>query len=258
MALVQTPTGIVRPFFALVNPRQHTRLTAIVAIALGAILVYAAGMKVWGATALALALMLYPAYRKWRDDLLRWGWPLTVLSILVALQGFHTIEHLAQWFQKYVLGWPYQESSGLLSPLNAEIVHFVWNWSVVFVVMYLVWSGLRSLPGWLLLFWSLAHALEHLYLFVNYLETLQTLIATNQPWSLAQGQPGVFGRYGWLSQNIPDSFAFVCNTVNPGLLGGQRLDIHFWWNMWEAGLLVCYATVSMRNKTTHVLEGETS
>ena len=240
-------------FHTLLSPRQHTRLllaTSVLALLLGAALVWLAGMRLWSATLIGLALLLYPAGMKWRDDLARWGWPLTVLSILVALQGFHTIEHLVQWAQKYLLGWAYQDSSGLISPLNAEIVHFVWNWSVVLVVGYLLWSGLRHPLGFLLFAWSLAHSLEHLYLFVNYLETLGVLVGTHQPWSLAQGQPGIFGRYGWLSQNVPDSAVFVCNLINPGLLNGQRLDIHFWWNMWEALLMLIYAAAVMRRHTT--------
>ncbi|MGQ9892994.1 MAG: hypothetical protein ACUVSY_04280 [Roseiflexus sp.] len=49
------------------------------------------------------------------------------LSILLALQGFHTVEHIAQWIQYHILRWPSFLSNGLLSAANSEWVHFVWN-----------------------------------------------------------------------------------------------------------------------------------
>src|SRR5688500_6468728 len=115
-------------------------------------------MPLWAAVALTAGLLLYPATRKWRVDRQRLGTPAMVLSILLATQGFHTVEHVAQWLQYHVLGWPLKASSGLISPLNAEIVHFSWNWAVLLVVIYLLWSGVRNRWMWLLLAWASAHA----------------------------------------------------------------------------------------------------
>lgn len=57
------------------------------------------GAPLWSAALLTLTLLLVPASQKWRADWRALGWPLTVLSVLLATQGFHTVEHLAQWAQ---------------------------------------------------------------------------------------------------------------------------------------------------------------
>ena len=181
---------------------------------------------------------------RWRGLIGQQGWPLTVLEILVVLQGGHTIEHLAQMYQKYALGWASQDASGLLSPLNAEIVHFVWNWSVAITVAYLLWSGVRNWAGVGLFAWSLAHAGEHTYLFWQYLGTLRTLAANGASWALAQGQPGIFGIGGWASRNDAVSAAlFLCQPLGWGLTQTPRLELHFWWNFYEVLLVLLFAGV---------------
>jgi hypothetical protein len=235
----------------LIHPRAQTRalLTLLaLSLTLGGILVTQAGMPLWGATLLGLGLLGYPAVQKWRDDLQRWGVPLTVLSVLVALQGFHTIEHVAQWIEFHVLHWQPKESGGLISPLNAEIVHFVWNWAIVCTVAYLFRRGLRNPWGYLLLAWSLAHSLEHLYLFIQYLQYVGLLWQTGRSLSFAQGLPGILGSHGWLDTRGGDfaATAFVCRLVPLPFLTATRLDVHFWWNIGEVALLLPYAHGAMR------------
>jgi hypothetical protein len=237
-------------FISLLHPRAHTRLL-IVAFALGLILaglaMTQAGLPLWGGTTIVLGLLAYPAALKWRADLARWGAPLTVLGILLALQGFHTIEHIVQYIQFHVLLWPPKKASGLLSAANAELVHFVWNWAVAFSVVYLLHAGLRNPWGWLLLAWSFAHSLEHTYLFVQYVDAVRTLWAQGDALSFAQGLPGVIGRHGWLdvqgAQFAPT--AFLCR-LTPQLTTATRLDVHFWWNVGETGLLLPFAHVAVR------------
>src|SRR5262245_26714759 len=89
----------------------------------------------WGATALVLVFLFAFGLVKGHGDAHRYGRFVVVLSVLLMTQGFHSIEHLTQWFQFNVLHWSARASSGLLSPANAEWVHFVWNWLVLLVVI---------------------------------------------------------------------------------------------------------------------------
>lgn len=194
------------------------------------------GAPLWSAVLFTLALLLVPSMEKWRADRHELGWPLTVLGVLLATQGFHTIEHLAQWAQYHLLGWPLKASSGLISPLNAEIVHFTWNWAVLLVVAGLLAMGLRNRWMWLLLAWAAAHTAEHTYLFANYLQA-----------GGIQGLPGFFGLDGWLARNseVNMPINLLCR-VAPGLVQAPRLDVHFWWNIGEISLLVLAAHVALR------------
>jgi hypothetical protein len=177
-----------------------------------------------------------------------------VLSILLVTQSLHTIEHVAQWVQYHILGWPLKAASGLISPLNAEIVDFSWNLAVLLVVVWLIVAGLRNPWMWLLLLWAGAHTVEHTYLFITYVQEVQRLTSEGLPLGAAQGLPGFFGRGGWLATNTPATgpVAFLCRLA-PGLTSAPRLDIHFWWNVGEIGLLLSAAHVSMRQTGTRAL-----
>src|SRR5205814_7145202 len=118
------------PLLDLLNLREQRRPFAL-GLALG--LALAAGamrwlaLPLWAATALVLALLIPPAIVKWRADARRYGRIAMAICILVMAQGFHTLEHLAQWYQYHILRWPSFASGGLISTLNAEWVHFIWN-----------------------------------------------------------------------------------------------------------------------------------
>jgi hypothetical protein len=230
------------PILELLDPHDQTR-TILVLLAAG-VAAAAVGMRWWGvqlwvATVAVLLLLLPPAVRKWREDLRRFGETAMVMSVLLAMQGFHSIEHAAQLIEYHLLGWPMRTSSGLISAANAEWVHFVWNWIVLLVVGYLVIRGVRNPWAWLLLAWSFAHTLEHTYLFVRYIAVLDELGrigAGNVP---AQGLPGIFGRDGWLATSTVTQGSFLCRL--PGITTVVRLDVHFWWNTGETLLMILAA-----------------
>ena len=161
------------------------------------------------------------------------------VSILLAAQGFHGIEHMAQWTQYHILNWSARASTGLLSPANAEWVHFVWNWIVLLTVLCLLRGGMRNIWAWLLLAWALAHTLEHTYMFVRYLQVLADLRQMGVTSLTAQGLPGVLGRDGWLARSAATQDTFLCRL--PGVTTAIRLDVHFWWNMGEVALLLLAA-----------------
>jgi hypothetical protein len=235
---------------SLFHPRGQMRLFAgalAAGLLIGWLFVTRLSAPLWAAAVLVLGLLLYPAARKWGADRQRLGTPVMVLSILLVTQGLHTVEHITQWLQYHVLGWPLKASSGLISPLNAEIVHFSWNVMVLLVVIYLIGAGLRNLWMWLLLLWAAAHTAEHTYLFIMYIQEVQRLATADLPIAAAQGLPGFFGRGGWLAANTPASgpIAFICELA-PGLVSAPRLDVHFWWNLGEVALLLAAAHVSMR------------
>jgi hypothetical protein len=234
----------------LLHPRGQARLLVAALLGgllLGWLLVSRLAMPIWFATVLGLGLLLYPAARKWREDRRSYGTAVMALSVLLATQGFHTVEHLAQWAQYYLLGWPLKASSGLISPLNAEVVHFSWNWMVLVAVAFLLRTRLRTPWMWLLLLWAAAHAAEHTYMFANYLAEVRRLDALGLPLDAAQGLPGVFGRGGWLATNAAASpqLAWVC-SIAPALAKAPRLDVHFWWNIGEVTLLLVAAQAGMR------------
>lgn len=231
------------PLLELLDPREQTRallILAAVGVTAGAVGVRWWGLPLWGATVAVLLLLLLPAILKWRGDLHRFGATAMVISILLTMQGFHSIEHAAQLIEYHLLNWPIRVSSGLISAANAEWIHFIWNWTVLLIAAYLLRAGMRNPWAWLLLAWSLAHSLEHTYLFVRYLETLGELRrmgVTNVP---AQGLPGVLGRDGWLASSTATQGTFLCRL--PGLTTAPRLDIHFWWNTGETTLMILAAS----------------
>ncbi len=227
------------PLLDLLNLRGQTRLFALmlavgVAIAAGAMLWLA--LPLWAGTALVLALLIPPAIVKWRGDARRYGHIAMVICILVMAQGFHTLEHLAQWYQYHVLRWPSFVSGGLISTLNAEWVHFVWNWAVLLTAIYLVRGGMRNPWAWLLLAWTTAHTFEHSYMMVRYLTVLQDMRALGVTNVAAQGLPGILGRDGWLATSELTQGTFICRLT--GVTTAVRLDVHFWWNIGEMTLLL--------------------
>jgi hypothetical protein len=245
--------GLARPspVLVLLHPRRATRLLLLaltIGLIAGGLLVALAGLPLWGATTVAVGLLLYPAIRKWRDDLARWGAGVMVLSVLLVLQGFHTVEHIAQYIEYHLLGWLPKESSGLISAANVEWVHFAWNWSVLLIVAYLIWTArMRNVWAWLLLIWATAHTLEHTYLFVRYLQTVQLLEAQGSSTSFAQGLPGIIGRDGWLATSgvSTPGIGLICRLAPP-LVTTLRLDVHFWWNVGETTLLLLAAHTHLR------------
>jgi hypothetical protein len=234
------------PLWELLDPREHGPAMAwSAALALvAAVVVRAIGWPLWQASALAIGLMVPVFCAKWLADRRRFGGTVTVLGILVVLQGFHGLEHVVQWIQYHILRWPSFISSGLISAANAEWVHFVWNWAVAATVAWLLWRGVRNRWMWALLAWALAHGAEHTYMMVRYLQVLEEFRALGVSGVSAQGLPGFFGRDGWLATSPLTQDTFLCRA--PGVTTAVRLDVHFWWNIGETTLLLMAAHVRMR------------
>ena len=226
------------PLLQLLNPRQHTG-AVIKSLALGMVLGWLAiqflGWPLWAATFVVLIVLIPVGIQKWREDRLRYGGVVMILSILLTTQGVHTIEHLIQWGQYHLLYWTARQSTGLLSPANAEWVHFVWNWSVLLVVIVLIRGGMRNFWSYLLLTVAIAHTFEHTYTFIRYLQVLRELHGLGVNTVTAQGLPGILGRDGWLARSVWTRGTVLCSV--PGLTTAVRLDVHFWWNVLEMTML---------------------
>jgi hypothetical protein len=234
------------PLLTLLHPREQSGLMAGALVA--GLLVGWWGLNrldwpLWIATATVLAFVLTSSVLKWQADQRRYGPTAMGVSALVVLQGFHAIEHIVQWYQYYVLDWSLRASNGLLSPANAEWVHFVWNWMVMLIVILLVWGGMRNRWAWLLLIWGMAHALEHTYMFVRYLEALDQLSQLGITTVTAQGLAGILGRDSWLALSSVTRGTVISRL--PGLTTATRLDVHFWWNMGETLWLILAANAFM-------------
>ena len=104
------------------------------------------------------------------------------------------------------------------------------------VVLYLVCGGMRNPWAWVLLAWTVAHALEHTYMMARYLQLQGELQRLGVPNVSAQGLPGILGRDGWLARSAATQGTFLCRL--PGLTTTTRLDVHFWWNTGETALLL--------------------
>jgi hypothetical protein len=231
------------PLLALLHPGRLAWPAAI-ALVIGLILGWSSflvlGLPRWTITAIVLLVLLPVGILKWRDDLRRHGFTVMMLSILLITQGVHTIEHLMQVAQYYIQLLPARQANGLLSPANAEWVHFVWNWSVLLVVLVLLRGGVRNPPAIALLVVAGAHAIEHTYTFVRYLQVLSELRELEVLRVTAQGLPGIIGRDGWLARSPLTQGTFLCTL--PGITTAMRLDVHFWWNVIETTLLLGAAT----------------
>ncbi len=237
------------PVLALLNPGRLAPAAAVAGAA-GFAAAWALsrfwGFPLWSMTLTVLLALLPIGIIKWRDDRLRYGGTIMLLSIILIAQGVHTIEHIVQWVQYYVLYLPARRSNGLLSAANAEWIHFVWNWAVLLVVLALMRGGMRNWWAILLLTITLAHTIEHTYMFVRHLQVLGELQRFEVYTVRAQGLAGILGRDGWLARSPTTQGTFLCSL--PGLTTAMRLDVHFWWNVIEMGLLLIAGSVFLRGR----------
>ncbi|MCB0046330.1 MAG: hypothetical protein KDD92_12960 [Caldilineaceae bacterium] len=241
MSIITQPARRSAAFWTLLSPGDRVLwfvAAAAAALVLWGIAVWRAHMPLWGATTIAIGVLAVPATMKWRTDFQRYGLTAVLLSMLLVMQGFHTLEHFSQVIQYYVFNNPPYFSQGLLSTLNNEWVHFTWNWIVVGFLVYLIRNGLRNRWAWVLLVWAFAHSLEHTYMLIRYLRIVRELSAlgvTAPP--VAGSLPGILGRDGWLA------LSSFCGRI-PGLTTSSRIAIHFWWNFGEMALLLAAVWVS--------------
>ncbi|HEU4325996.1 MAG TPA: SdrD B-like domain-containing protein, partial [Roseiflexaceae bacterium] len=228
----------------LAHPRQHAAPLALAGAAgltLGAVGILLFGLPVWAAAALTLALLAFPLALKWRADRQHWGAPLALLGMLLVVQGLRTAEHLAQWAQYHLLGWPLAQAGGLVAPLNPEVVQFVWAWAVLLLATQLLRTRGRNVWMWLLLAWTALQTAELSYTFAHYLQTG------------VQQMPGILGRGGWLAGQA-DSLAPAAwlTEALPQLVATPRLDVQFWWSVGALLLLLPAAHTAARR----LLSGE--
>lgn len=247
----EPPWSLARhvPVLALLDPGRLA-LPAAVSLVAGlaaAVALYRHfGLPLWTTTLVVLLALLPVGVHKWRQDRRRYGTTTMLLSMMLVTQGVHTIEHVAQWVQYYVLYLPARQSNGLLSAANAEWVHFVWNWAVLIAVIVLLRGGMRNAWAMLLLVVAAAHSLEHTYLFIRHLMVLGELHRLEIYSVTAQSLPGIIGRDGWLARGALTRNTFVCSL--PGLTTAMRLDVHFWWNLIEMFLLLGAASVFLKGR----------
>jgi hypothetical protein len=222
------------PLLQLVNPKNHLPRILIalaVAVVAGGFILGRGVLPLWAVTSIGLGILLIPASLKWRDDAKTWGLSAALLSIILALQSFHFVEHAVQIVQFYLLDRPAVGSQGLISALNIEWVHFSWNWIVWLALVVMWFRGLRNIWMTLLLAWTTLHSLEHTYMLVRYLQVSAELRALGQPaFQVSQTLPGILGRNGLLA------LSEWCGRI-PGFTTAPRVLVHFWWNFGEVALL---------------------
>ncbi|MEZ4865603.1 MAG: hypothetical protein R3C14_30105 [Caldilineaceae bacterium] len=245
------------PIFDLLHPRQYTR-RVLLALGLGTVagwgIAHWLGAPLWMSTFVVLLVLMPVGVQKWREDRRRYGATIMLLSIVLTTQGVHTVEHFAQWTQYHILYWTMRQSNGLLSPANAEWVHFVWNWLVLLVIVLLMVGGMRNIWAYVLLLVALTHTIEHTYLFVRYLEVLAELRKLGVDNVTAQGLAGIVGRDGWLARCSIAQLAFARQI--PGLTTAIRLDVHFWWNALEMFFLVVAGHVFLARRWRTLIPGQ--
>lgn len=226
------------PLVILLNPGKRSAFIFVsfaVAILVWSFLVGQGRLSLSSSSLIALGIIAVPVSSKLFDDAKRWGLSATLLSSLVILQGLHTLEHLAQVFQYYVLGWTANQALGLITQANLEWIHFSWNWLVWLGIVLLVLRGLRSPWAWALLVWATLHSAEHTYLVIRYFQVAAELKALGLPlFEAAQSLPGVLGKNGLLA------LSSLCGSI-PGLTTASRAAVHFWWNFGEVTLLLLAA-----------------
>lgn len=138
----------------------------------------------------------------------RYRW-FALFFVLVVTQGGHLLEHFFQMIQIHLLGIPATRANGLISILNTELTHLVWNsWVLALVVaLIFLFPGNRWLKVVLVV--SVWHTIEHVYLFYKALKTG------------ISGLPGLLGQGGLI-----------------GILPLSRPDLHFLYNFIEEALLL--------------------
>ncbi len=235
------PGALSWPILRVLDPHEHARLVMATGTASLSGAIYARRFlewQLWQAVAFVLVIMAVPAALKWRADARRFGVTAAVAGALLTVQGLHAIEHLTQWVQRHVFHESLRNSNGLLSPANSEWVHFLWNWSVLIPIVFLMFRGMRGFWGWALFAWATAHTLEHTYMFVRYLQVSSELRALGFDDVTAHGLPGIFGAGGWLDLNASGSTRAFCSLIVPSGTTAGRVDTHFVWNTGEVMLAV--------------------
>ena len=147
----------------------------------------------------------------------------TLFAGFLLVQVLHLGEHVVQMVQLHLLGWPAPTAKGVVSALDVEKVHAVWNVAVLLGLGWLLRRGAGS--RWLIVAfgWAILHSAEHGYLLTRALL------------SGLEGQPGILGEGGLLA---------TAGWTAAGFTTWSRPTVHFFWNLGEVALLaLAYAAV---------------
>jgi hypothetical protein len=141
-----------------------------------------------------------------------------LLGFLAVSQTAHLFEHVAQMVQIHVLHLSGANAQGIVSQLNIEWVHFVWN-ALVLVTLLALLPHFRTNP-WLIAVTPLAawHFAEHSVMIATYLRTGLS------------GTPGLLSSGGLLFGGLPIA----------------RPDLHFLYNLVETAPLLVAWLVEVR------------
>jgi hypothetical protein len=135
---------------------------------------------------------------------------LALLFVLVVAQTLHFFEHFAQMVQIHLLGLSGARAGGIVSTLNTEWVHFLWNSWVLLLSTFLICLIRRNVWLLSLFLFAIWHEIEHAYIMTIYLRTHR------------EGNPGLLAFGGALGGGLP-------------LL---RPDLHFLYAVIEETLLL--------------------
>lgn len=130
---------------------------------------------------------------------------LGLFLVLCLVQGGHLVEHVVQVVQFHVLDRPAASSRGLLSFLDTEWVHFVWNTLILALLVPLLVRHRRNGWLWLAFLAAVWHEVEHSYLIFDHVLTG------------LDGNPGLLADGGLVA----------------GGLDTPRIDLHFFYNVVE-------------------------
>src|SRR4051794_23359366 len=115
---------------------------------------------------------------------------LALIFILVVGQTGHFIEHLTVMVQLHLLRVP---TTGIISPLNTEWVHFIWtSWVLVFATLF-IFLFPKNMWIFRLFLFSIWHEMEHLAIMSVYLRTH------------IEGSPGLLAEGGAIHGGLPIS-----------------------------------------------------
>jgi hypothetical protein len=206
----------VGQFFAWANGSRRERATGafplvvVTALVSSGLQVMAVGLG-WPLQAtLQLVLLPWVALLVWelacayRDRF----W-LGLFTTLLVFQGGHFMEHIIQMWQIHVLNLQGPDARGLVSVLDVEWVHFVFNSWVLLASALLLYRFGRSRWLWAMVIFSGWHEIEHAYL-------LRVFLTTGQA-----GTPGLLAQGGAILGGLPI----------------PRADLHFLYNLVEVALL---------------------
>lgn len=150
------------------------------------------GWAIW-----LLGILIIVAWMPYVFSIMRKLYPLSaglaMLYVMVMFQGAHTIEHLAQMYELHILGWPGPSAKGIISFLDVEWVHLIWNTWVVLMLGWLLFIYRRHPWIWALFIFAIYHEAEHVYMVSVYIKT-----------GIA-GTPGLLARGGVIGGGLPIS-----------------------------------------------------